>query len=333
MASLTDRVALVTGAGRGIGREEALYFASQGAKVVVNDPGVAVDGTGPDRGVAEAVAREIVALGGQAVANTDSVTDWAGAQRMVDTAVEAFGDLHIVVNNAAIERNRAMYFMTEEDFDLVLDVKLKGTFAVTRAAVRYWRAQRRAGSEADRAVVNTASGSGLLNPLPGQSNYAAGNAAVAAMTIVHALELGPLGVRVNCIVPSMIRTRMTLPVPGMRDIPPAGEFDPRHPATVAPVAAYLAGSRCSYTGQVVSVRGGSVIVNHGWHRGAQADKEGGLWTVDELADNLERLPRDDPFEKLADALGGAFGSAGRAEFQAMIDAGLQETPEPPSGSR
>lgn len=327
MTNLTGRVALITGAGRGIGRQQALFFAAEGAFVVVNDPGVALDGTGGDGGIAAAVVAEINAEGGRAVANTDSVTDWDGARRMVDTAVDAFGDLHVVVNNAAIERNRAVYFMTEEDFDTVADVKLKGTFNVTAAAARHWRARHRAGDRTDRAIVNTASGSGLLNPLPGQSNYAAANAGVAAMTVVHALELGRIGVRANCLAPSMIRTRMTLPVPGMRDVPPAGGYDPRSPAVIAPVAAYLASADCPLTGQVLSVRGGSVIIDKGWSRGPRVHKDDAAWTVRELAERIADLPRDDPFDMLAEALGGAVGAAGRAEMAAMIDAGLDETEE------
>src|SRR5690606_1888913 len=161
MGSLDGQVALITGAGRGIGRQEALFFASEGAKVVVNDPGVTPEGTGGDPGVAESVAREIRAAGGDAVANADDVTDWDGARRMVETAVEAFGDLHVVVNNAAIQRRRALVNMTEDEFDAVLAVHLKGTFAVTRWAARHWRDQ---GNSSDRAVVNTVSASGLLMP-------------------------------------------------------------------------------------------------------------------------------------------------------------------------
>ncbi|MEU8383341.1 SDR family NAD(P)-dependent oxidoreductase [Streptosporangium sp. NPDC048865] len=323
MGSLDGRVALITGAGRGIGREEALFFAAEGAKVVVNDPGVAVDGTGGDAGVAAAVVEEIVAGGGQAIANTDSVADWHGARRMVDAALRAFGDLHVVVNNATIERNRGMADLTEEEFDDVIAVKLKGTFAVTRWAARHWRERFEAGDRVDRAVVNTSSGSGLLNPLPTQASYAAGNAGVAAMTVVGALELGRYGVRVNCLSPSMARTRLTLQVPGMREEPPAGRFDPLHPSTNAPVAAYLASAGCPLTGQVLSVRGGSVAVNHGWSRGAHLHKDG-LWTVGELAGRVGELPMDDPFEKLADALGRAFGPVGHTRLQQMIDTLLDE---------
>ncbi|QYC41645.1 Putative short-chain type dehydrogenase/reductase [Nonomuraea coxensis DSM 45129] len=323
MGSLDGRVVLITGAGRGIGREEALFFAAEGAKVVVNDPGVAIDGTGSDAGVAAEVAEEITARGGQAVADTGSVTDWDGARRMVETALESFGDLHVVVNNAAIERNRGLADLPEEDFDEVVAVKLKGTFAVTHWAARHWRDRHQAGVHADRAVVNTSSGSGLFNPLPGQVSYAAGNAGVAALTTVAALELGRHGVRVNCVSPSMARTRLTLAVPGMSQEPPAGRFDPLHPAAVAPVAAYLAGATCPLTGQVLSVRGGTVAVSHGWSPGGHIHKDG-LWSVEELAEKMKGLPRDDPFDKLAQALSGALGAVGRDRLQEMINALLDQ---------
>ncbi|WP_336211884.1 SDR family NAD(P)-dependent oxidoreductase [Nonomuraea sp. LPB2021202275-12-8] len=319
MGSLDGRVVLITGAGRGIGRQEALFLAAEGAKVVVNDPGVAIDGTGGDAGVAADVVEEITACGGQAVANTDSVADWDGARRMVETALQSFGDLHVVINNATIERNMGLADLSEEDFDDVLAVKLKGTFAVTHWAARHWRDRFQAGARADRAVVNTSSGSGLLNPLPAQVSYAAGNAGVAALTVVAALELGRYGVRVNCISPSMARTRLTLGVPGMSQEPPATRFDPLDPAACAPVAAYLASSACPLTGQVLSVRGGTVAVNQGWSLGGHIHKDG-IWSVEELAEKVKELPMDDPFDKLAQALSGALGTTGRAELQEMINA-------------
>ncbi|GII92966.1 SDR family NAD(P)-dependent oxidoreductase [Sinosporangium siamense] len=317
MGALDGRVVLITGAGRGIGREEALLFAAEGASVVVNDPGVAVDGSGHDDGVAAAVVNEIVARGGRAIADTGSVADWDDARRMVDTAVSTFGDLHAVVNNAAVERNAPLAVMDAADFDDVLAVKLRGTFAVSRWAAHYWRERHVAGVRADRAIVNTASGSGLLNPLPTQTSYAAGNAAVAAMTLVNALELRRYGVRVNCVSPSMVRTRLTAGVPGIQESQP-GAFDPQHPATTAPIAAYLVSADCPLTGQVLSIRGGSVAVNHGWTRGAQAEKDG-MWEVAELARDLPGLPMDDPFDKLVAALGGAFGITDRDTVLRMVD--------------
>ncbi|MFC0114945.1 SDR family NAD(P)-dependent oxidoreductase [Kibdelosporangium aridum] len=468
MGALAGRVVLITGAGRGIGRAEALFFAAEGAKVVVNDPGVEPDGTGGDAAVAAAVAEEIVARGGEAVANTDSVSDWNGAQRMVQAAIDTFGDLHVVVNNATIKADRAMTTMTESQFDDVVAVKLKGTFAVSRWAARYWQAQYAAGIRVDRAIVNTSSGSGLVNPLPGQANYAAANAGVAAMTISNALELARHGVRVNCISPSMARTRLTLEVPGVNADPQA----------IAPVAAYLATEDCPLTGQVLGVsavpraevpaagavlraevsavgtgpsaqvpavsavprsqvpavdaapgaqvpavsaapgaqvpavgtgpsaqvptvgaaprgqvpavdaapgaevpavgalpsaqvpaagavpsaqvpavsavpraqgpavsaaprapselgnersghpvprlHGCTVTINNGWSPGAQVSRDGSPWTVAELGAALGELPFPDQFEKLAAALAGALGAAGREEIQRMIDAQLDK---------
>lgn len=312
MTRLDGRVALITGAGRGIGREEALYFAAEGANVVVNDAGVSTDGTGGDPGVAAAVADEIVARGGVAVANSDSVTDWLGAQRMVEAALDAFGDLHVVVNNAGITRNRPLADLTEAEFDEVVAVKLKGTFAVSHHAARYWRDAERA----DRALINTSSGSGLRTPLPTQTNYAAANAGVAAMTIVNALELSAYGVRANCLAPSMARTRLTADVPGMSAPPPSaadgsGTPDPMHPRWIAPVAAYLATPDCPYTGQVITVRGASVVLNNGWSPGAQVAKEpdsDALWTVDELAEAMADLPREDVLATFTEAVTGALGA-------------------------
>ncbi|MEV4477713.1 SDR family NAD(P)-dependent oxidoreductase [Nonomuraea sp. NPDC049504] len=331
MGSLDGRVVLITGAGRGIGREEALFFAAEGAKVVVNDPGVAIDGSGGDAGVAAKVVEEITAGGGQAVASTDSVADWDGARRMVETALDSFGDLHVVVNNATIERNMGLTDLSEQDFDDVLAVKLKGTFAVTRWAARHWRERFQAGVRADRAVVNTSSGSGLLNPLPAQVSYAAGNAGVAALTTVAALELGRYGVRVNCVSPSMARTRLTVTVPGMSQEPPAAGYDPLDPAASAPVAAYLASSACPLTGQVLSIRGGTVAVNRGWSLGDHLHKDG-LWSVAELAEQVRELPMDDPYDKLAQALTGALGTVGRARLQEMINALLDQGGEPAPAS-
>ncbi|WP_026928748.1 SDR family NAD(P)-dependent oxidoreductase [Glycomyces tenuis] len=325
MGELTGRTVLVTGAGRGIGRAEALHLASLGANVVVNDPGVTIDGRGPDDSVAAAVVEEIHELGGRAVADTGSVADWDAAGRMVERAVEAFGDLHAVVNNAAIEVNKGLERLTEAEFDDVVAVKLKGTFAVSHWAAAHWRRRSDAGSKADRAIVNTASGSGLYNPLPSQSNYAAANAGVAAMTTVHALELGRLGVRVNCVVPSMVRTRLTREVPGMDQAPPTDGPDPRDPSVVAPLVSYLVSQDCPLTGQFLSVRGGTVIACRGWTIGDQVHKDGEGWTVPELARQLESLPLDDPFERLAGALGTALGSQGREALQAMISAELDKS--------
>jgi NAD(P)-dependent dehydrogenase (short-subunit alcohol dehydrogenase family) len=328
MDSLSGRVALITGAGRGIGRAEAHYFAAEGAKVVVNDPGVGPDGSGGDASIAAAVAGEIVAAGGEAVASTDSVADWDGARRIVETALDAFGDLHVVVNNAGIVRNRPLTELTEADLDELLAVKLKGTVAVSHHAARYWRDRSAATSATkpappeDRAIINTSSASGLQLPLPTQTNYAAANAGVAAATIVSALELSALGVRVNCIAPSMARTRLTADVPGMSGSPAnenENELDQQHPRWIAPVAAYLATAGCPYTGQVISVRGGSVVLNRTWSPTARVTKpDDNLWTVDELATAMADLPREDIFETFSQAIGAALGVDGSEAVSRLL---------------
>ena len=328
MGSLDGRVALITGAGQGIGRAEALFFAAEGARVVVNDRGVECDGSGADAGVAQAVADEICAAGGHAVANSDDVTDWEGARRMIDAAVAAFGDLHVVINNAGIERKAALENMTEDQFDSVIAVNLKGSFAVSRWAAHYWRAQvDRHGPGMDRVIINTASGSGLTNPLPLQSNYAASKAAVGAMTIVHALELSRLGVRVNCLSPSMIRTRTSSDVvPGISDTPPDDGFDPRDPMRMAPVAAYLATAGCSMTGQFLAVRGGTVTLLRNWTRDGHVQCDDQPWSVNQLAHVLEALPRPDVMADLMNDLEEALGKDGAATLLSYGTTYLNEKP-------
>lgn len=328
MGSLDGRVAVITGAGRGIGRAEALYFAREGARVVVNDRGVERDGTGVDAAVSQAVADEITAAGGRAVASTEDVTDWEGARRMVEMAVDTFGDLHVVVNNAGIERHAALENMTEDQFDSVIAVNLKGTFTVSRWAARYWRAGAgRAAPAVDRVIINTASGSGLTQPLPLQSNYAASKAAVGALTIVHALELSRLGVRVNCVSPSMIRTRTSIDVvPGFREQPLEGQLDPRDPMRIAPVAAYLATARCPMTGQFLSVRGGTVTLLRNWSRAGQVQRDDQPWTVSELAPALEALPRPDVMTELMATLEEGLGPSGLAALQTYGNTFLNENP-------
>src|SRR4051794_35698847 len=216
MGALDGRVAIITGAGRGIGREHALLFASEGAKVVVNDLGGAVDGSGDDRSPAQQVVDEIKAMGGEAVANADNITDWEGGQRLVNTAVETFGDLHVLVNNAGILRDRVLVNMTEEEWDGVIHVHLKGHFVPTRWAATYWREQTKAGKQVRASVINTSSTSGLIGN-PGQTNYGAAKMGIAAFTIIAAQELSRYGVRVNAIAPAA-RTRLTEATPGLGDV-------------------------------------------------------------------------------------------------------------------
>ncbi len=287
MGALDGRVAIITGAGRGIGREHALLFAAEGAKVVVNDLGGAVDGSGDDRSPAEQVVDEIKEMGGEAIANGDNVADWEGGQRLINAAIEAFGDLHVLVNNAGILRDRVLVNMTEEEWDAVIHVHLKGHFVPTRWAAAYWREQSKAGKEVKAAVVNTSSTSGLLGN-PGQANYGAAKAGIAAFTIITAQELSRYGVRVNAIAPAA-RTRMTESTPGLSDIvqapTDASTFDSWDPANVSPLVAYLSSEECPFTGKTFFVQGGKVQYFQPWTLTKELDK-GERWSVRELAEQL-----------------------------------------------
>lgn len=290
MGSLDGRVAIITGAGRGIGREHALLFAAEGAKVVVNDLGGAVDGSGDDRGAAQQVVDEIVGGGGVAVASTDDVAEWDGGKRLVDQAVETFGDLHVLVNNAGILRDRMLVNMSEADWDAVVHVHLKGHFVPTRHAASYWRAQAKSGHDVRAAVVNTSSTSGLLGN-PGQTNYGAAKAGIGAFTVIAAQELGRYGVRVNAIAPAA-RTRMTEQTPGLADIvaapPDPGAFDLWDPANASPLVAALSIADCAITGQVFFVQGGQVRLFQPWTMTETLEHDG-RWEVAELAAKLPSL--------------------------------------------
>jgi NAD(P)-dependent dehydrogenase (short-subunit alcohol dehydrogenase family) len=289
MGALDGRVAVITGAGRGIGREHALLFASEGAVIVVNDLGGGNDGEGSDSGPAQEVVDEIVAAGGTAVANTDNVADWAGAARLVQQAVDEFGRLDVVVNNAGILRDSFIAGMEESEWDAVIAVHLKGHAAVLHHAAAYWKAQSKAGDQPNAAVINTASASGVTLANAGQANYGAAKAGIAALTLVAADELQRYGVRVNAIAP-IARTRLTLATPGMGDIMSAeladGEHDLFSPGNIAPLVAYLATENCPVTGNVYAVQGGAISRLAGWHD-IETIEEDGLWA---MADIATRLP-------------------------------------------
>ena len=290
MGALEGRVAIITGAGRGIGREHALLFAAEGAKVVVNDLGGANDGSGSDQTPAQEVVSEIKAMGGEAVANADNVADWEGGQRLVNAAVEAFGDLHVLVNNAGILRDRVLVNMTEEEWDAVIHVHLKGHFVPTRWAATYWREQTKAGKEVKASVINTSSTSGLLGN-PGQTNYGAAKSGIATFSQIAAQELSRYGVRVNCIAPAA-RTRLTEATPGLGDVIKAPEdgstFDRWDPANISPLIAYLATEDAPETGQCYFVQGGQVRRFQGWKMEETIEKEG-RWEVAELAEQMAKL--------------------------------------------
>jgi NAD(P)-dependent dehydrogenase (short-subunit alcohol dehydrogenase family) len=288
MGALDGRVAIVTGAGRGIGREHALLFAREGARVVVNDLGGANDGSGADTGPAHEVVDEIRAAGGEAVANTDDVADWTGAQNLVAQAVDEFGRLDVLVNNAGILRDAFVASMAEEQWDVVLAVHLKGHFAPLHHASVYWKARSKAGGQVAGSVINTSSASGTFLPNAGQANYGAAKAGIAALTLVAAQELDRYGVRVNAIAP-IARTRLTLATPGMGALfaqPVAeGEFDAFAPANISPLVAYLAQASCPVTGKLFAVQGGAISELAGWHpvRTTETDKP---WTIAELDQRL-----------------------------------------------
>jgi NAD(P)-dependent dehydrogenase (short-subunit alcohol dehydrogenase family) len=290
MGALDGRVAIITGAGRGIGREHALLFAAEGAKVVVNDLGGANDGTGADPTPAEQVVAEIRAMGGEAVVNGDDVADWEGAQRMVNTAVETFGDLDILVNNAGILRDRVLVNMTEQEWDAVIAVHLKGHFAPTRWAAAYWREQHKAGSTRPRNIVHTSSTSGIFAN-PGQSNYGAAKTGIVTFSQIIAKELVRYGVKSNTIAPGA-RTRLTLATPGLEDImkPQENSFDQWDPANISPLVAYLASADCAFTGETFLVQGGNVTMIESFSRGASVHQEA-RWSVTGLTAALAPLAR------------------------------------------
>jgi NAD(P)-dependent dehydrogenase (short-subunit alcohol dehydrogenase family) len=280
-------VVIVTGAGRGIGRGHALEFGRQGARVVVNDLGAAVDGTGSSTGPAGAVVDEIRAAGGEAVANGDDVADWKGAERLVQTAIDTFGRLDVLVNNAGILRDRMLFNMTEEEWDGVIQVHLKGAFAPAHFAAAHWRERSRAGEDVDARIVNTSSTSGIFGNV-GQTNYGAAKAGIAAFTIIAAQELARYGVMVNAIAPGA-RTRMTENLGGPRPDPEPGEFDQRAPENVAPLVVWLGSPESrGVTGQVFLVGGGRVGVALGWQRGPTIDK-GARWEPEELSEIVPSL--------------------------------------------
>lgn len=288
MGSLDGRVAIITGAGRGLGREHALLFAHEGARVVVNDLGSSNDGAGADRTPAEEVVAEIVAAGGEAVVSTDDVASWEGAQRLVNTAIETFGDLDILVNNAGILRDRVLVNMTEEEWDLVVAVHMKGHFAPTRWAASYWREQHKSGVVKTRNLVHTSSTSGLFAN-PGQSNYGAAKSGIATFNQIVAKELSRYGVISNCIAPGA-RTRLTLATPGLETImaPRTEGFDEWDPANVSPLVAYLSTADCPFTGQMFFVQGGVVKLVEPWTMGPSVERPT-AWTVGELAEALGSL--------------------------------------------
>src|SRR5436305_275425 len=290
MGLLDGKVAVVTGAGRGIGRAEALLLAEGGASVVVNDLGGEWDGTGKDDRPAQQVVDEITAAGGRAAANYEDISTWSGAQALVDQAVQEFGGLNIVVNNAGILRDAMLFNMDEPNWDAVVAVHLKGHAATSHAACKWWREQAKAGNEVTGRIVNTSSESGLYG-LKGQANYAAAKAGIAALTQVTAREMKKYDVTANCIAPRA-RTRLITQTfgEGMMGAPQGGDaFDVFAPENVAPLVAFLATDAASYiTGQCFLVFGGTVTLMKPWTSGPSIER-GERWTVEELEGEMGKL--------------------------------------------
>jgi len=276
VGALEGRVAVITGAGRGMGREHARRFGAEGASVVLNDSGAERDGSGADPAVIEAVAAELEGQGVPVAVSADDVSTMEGAERAVGLGIETWGRVDVLVNNAGILRDRMFVNMTEDDWDTVIRGHLRSTFCTTRVAAGHWRSRTKDGEPVRASVVNVSSTSGLLGAV-GQSNYGAAKAGIAAMTVILAQELDRYGVRVNAIVP-VARTRMTEEVAGIADLVRApddpSQFDTYHPANVSPVVAWLATEDCPMTGQVVYVRGGELRVMEGWRHGPVLEHDG-----------------------------------------------------------
>ena len=283
----SGRVVVVTGAGRGLGRAHALAFAAEGARVVVNDLGVAVDGAGTSAGPAEQVAEEIRALGGEAVASGDDVATAEGARALVATALGSFGRLDTLVNNAGFLRDRMLVNLDEDDWDAVIRVHLRGHFLPLRHAAAHWRAEAKAGRVPDARVVNTSSGAGLLGSV-GQGNYSAAKAGILGLTLVAAAELARYGVLVNALAPAA-RTRMTEQAfAAAMATPGAGDFDAMAPDNVSPLVVWLGSAAATVTGRVFEAEGGRITVMEGWRPGPTADK-GARWTPAEAGDAVAKL--------------------------------------------
>jgi len=282
-----DRVVIVTGAAGGIGREYAIQLAAHGAKVVVNDLGTGRDGHGRDLSAAHAVVDEIIAAGGQAIANGDDIADWKGAQHLIESTVAHFGGLHALVSNAGILRDRMMVNMEENEWDAVINVHLKGTFAPAHHAAVYWRnLNKQTGEPVNGRIITTSSSSGLFGNI-GQTNYGAAKAGIAAFTVISARELKRYGITCNSISPHA-QTRMT---EGLRERTPE-EIEMRHPKWIAPVVVWLASAESQdVTGRVFEVGGGHLAVLEGWHRGPEAEPVADPTQIGPVLQDLARRAR------------------------------------------
>jgi NAD(P)-dependent dehydrogenase (short-subunit alcohol dehydrogenase family) len=295
MGLLDGKVAIVTGAGRGLGREEAIALARHGATVIVNDIGASLAGEGNDVSPAQEVVRTIEAAGGKAVTNGEDVSDWQGARRTIDQAYERFGRLDVLVNNAGVLRDRMAFNMSEDEFDLVMKVHCKGHFAMARHACERWRELAKKSGSVYGRIVNTSSEAGLMGSA-GNANYSMAKAAIAALTVSLAREMGKYGVRANFIAPRA-RTRMTLSMPNhaMFDEPESG-FDAMHPAWPAELVVFLASEHVDFNGQGFIVWGGQVVLVQGWHILSQINKSNAAITAEDLVARKDELFGNAPRE-------------------------------------
>ncbi|NUS93581.1 MAG: SDR family oxidoreductase [Nocardia sp.] len=281
------RIVIITGAGRGIGRAHALAFAAEGAKVVVNDLGSTLSGESTAETPAEQVASEIRAAGGEAVANGDDIASWDGAQRLVQQAVDTFGGLDVLVNNAGFVRDRMLVNLAEDEWDSVVRVHLKGHFATMRHAAAYWRAESKAGRAVNARIINTSSGAGLQGSV-GQGNYGAAKAGIAGLTLTAAAEFGRYGVTVNAIAPSA-RTRMTETVFADMMAAPEDGFDAMAPENISPIVVWLGSAESAgITGRMFEVEGGRLALAEGWRHGVPVDR-GQRWDPAELGSVVSEL--------------------------------------------
>jgi NAD(P)-dependent dehydrogenase (short-subunit alcohol dehydrogenase family) len=291
MGICDGRVVIITGAGRGLGREHALAFAAEGAKVVVNDVGASLQGDGNDMSPAQEVVDLILANGGEAITNGDDIADWEGAGRLVQSAIDTFGGLDTVVTNAGIVRDRMFVNMSVDEWDAVIRVHLRGTFCPVKHAVDYWRAESKAGRPREGRVVTTSSGAGLHGSIA-QTNYSAAKAGIATFTINIAAELGRIGVNANSIAPSA-RSRMTEEAFAEMMAKPETGFDAMDPANISPLVVWLGSGDCNVSGRVFECAGGLISLADGWQVGAEFDK-GDKWDPAEIGAVVDDLVKAAP---------------------------------------
>lgn len=290
MGICDNRTVIITGAARGLGRAYALAYAAEGANVVVNDIGTSLGGEGRDTSAADGVAAEIVAAGGKAVANYEDITDWDAAKRIVDAAVAAFGDLHVVVNNAGIVRDRMFVSATIDEWDATMHVHLRGHFCVSRHAVDYWRAKQKAGTNPDARIINTTSGAGLQGSIA-QAAYSTAKGGIASLTLVQAAELARYGITANALAPSA-RTRMTEQAFADKMATEEQAFDVMDPANIAPTVVWLGSAESAHvTGCVFELEGGKIMLEDGWREGPVVDA-GKQWDPAEVGGAVDKLLAD-----------------------------------------